>query len=187
MTESMETTEANKFSLGFYMHVLTGMLGAPGRFFKELPDETGYRRSLGFLLVSSLFLTGASLTQVHERPLLMAGILLVNAIGMPFVTAGVSFMAMTMFIEKRVPFQRIFAVYAFSSGVTMLASWIPLFTWITEPWKWVMVSIGMASGCGLNWKQTILVIGLSILILVLFFWSLTPVILSLRGLIGRAF
>ena len=135
-------------------------------------------------MLSSLFLTGAGLTQVHERPLLMAGILLVNAIGMPFVTAGVSFMAMTMFIEKRVPFQRIFAVYAFSSGVTMLASWIPLFTWITEPWKWVLVSIGMASGCGLNWKQTILVIGLSILILVLFFWSLTSVILYLRGSVG---
>ncbi len=181
MTESMETTEANRFSLGFYMHVLTGMLGAPGRFFRELPDETGYRRSLGFLLVSSLFFTGAGLTQVHERPLLMAGILLVNAMGMPFVTAGVSFMAMTMFIEKRVPFQRIFAVYAFSSGVTMLASWIPLFIWITEPWKWALVSIGMARGCGLNWKQTILVVGVSILILVLFFRSLTAVILYLRS------
>ncbi|MBW1738384.1 MAG: YIP1 family protein [Deltaproteobacteria bacterium] len=182
MTESKGTTEANKFSLGFYMHALTGMLGAPGRFFRELPDETGYRRPLGFLLVSSLFLTGASLTQVHERPLLMAGILLVNAIGMPFVTAGVSFMALTMFIGKRVPFQRIFTVYAFSSGVTMLASWIPLFTWITEPWRWVLVSIGMASGCGLNWKQTVLVIGVSILIIVLFFWSLMPVILWVRSL-----
>jgi len=184
MTESMETTEADRFSLGFYMHVLTGMLGAPGRFFRELPGETGYRRPFGFLMLSSLFLTGAGLTQVHERPLLMAGILLVNAIGMPFVTAGVSFMSMTMFIEKRVPFQRIFAVYAFSSGVTMLASWIPLFTWITEPWKWLLVSIGMVRGCGLNWKQTILVVGISILILVLFFRSLTAVILYLRGSVG---
>ncbi len=184
MPESMETTEADRFSLGFYMHVLIGMLGTPGGFFRELPEETGYRRPFGFLMLSSLFFTGASLTQVHERPLLMAGIWLVNAMGMPFVTAGVSFIVMTMFIDKDVPFQRIFAVYAFSSGVTMLASWIPLFTWITEPWKWVLVSIGMARGCGLNWKQTILVIGLSILILVLFFWSLTAVILYLRGSVG---
>jgi len=153
MTESMETTEANKFSLGFYMHVLTGMLGSPGQF-------------------------------AHDKPWFMAAILFLNALGMTFITAGVGFMVMGMIRGRRVPFRRIFAVCAYSSGVTMLASWIPLFVWITEPWKWTLISIGMVRACGLSWKQTILVMGISVLVIVLFFWSVMPVILYLRGSVG---
>jgi len=177
MTESIETASRDKFSLGFYVHALTGMLGSPSRFFKELPGEIGYRQPFGFLLMSSLFLTGASLTLIRERPFLMAGILMANAIGMTFITAGISFVVVTMSMGKRMTFSRLFAVYAFSSGVTMLASWIPLFVWITEPWKWILVAIGMVKGCGLNRKQAIII--LSMFIVILFFSLLGPVSLSL--------
>ena len=182
MAESIAMTGTERFTIKFYFQTLTRILGAPRQFFSELPDEWGFRKPFGFLLLSSLFFTGASLTCIHERPILMAGILLVNALAMPFITASISFLVMTMTMGKRVTFARLFAVYAFASGVTLLASWIPLFVWLTEPWKWLLIIFGMVKGCGLRWMQAILIIGLSIFILVLFFWSLTPVILYIKGI-----
>ena len=184
MKGSSGTAYTDKFGLVFYFQALTMILGSPGQFFEELPQDTGYRRPFGFLLISSLFFVGASLTQAHDKPWFMAAILFLNALGMTFITAVVGFMVMGMIRGRRIPFPRIFAVCAYSSGVTMLASWIPLFVWITEPWKWTLISIGMVRACALSWKQTILVMGISIFVIVLFFWSVMPVILYLRGSVG---
>jgi len=174
----------NPFTFGFYFQALTKMLSSPTRFFDELPGETGFRQPLGFLIISSLFFAGASLTTISENQILVGGILLVNAVAMPFVTAGISFMVMTMAMGKRVSFPRLFSVYAYATGVTLLASWIPLFVWLTEPWKWILIIIGMVKGCSFRWMQAILVVAVSIFIVVLLFWSLGPVIVLMRGLMG---
>lgn len=142
----------------------------------------GLENLLVFCSYPVFFFSGASLTYIHERPILMVGILFVNSIAMPFVAAGIGFMVMTMTIGKRVAFAKFFAVYAFAAGVTLLASWIPLFVWLTEPWKWLLIALGMVKGCGFKWMQAFLIIGLSIFVLVLFFWSLGPVILYIKGL-----
>ena len=173
-------TEGDTFSFRFYFQTLTGLLASPRHFFSNLPEKVGYPRSLGFLLASSLFFTGASLTHIHEQRFLMASILFVNAMAMPFIAAGVGFMIMTMTFRRRVGFERLFAVYAFAAGVTLLVSWIPLFLWLSEPWKWLLTGIGLVKGCGLRWFQALLVIGFSILVLILFFWSLGPVIHHIR-------
>ncbi|MEJ2726224.1 MAG: hypothetical protein P8175_16610, partial [Deltaproteobacteria bacterium] len=149
---------------------------SPRRFFSNLPVKVGYSRSVGFLLVSSLFFTGASLTHVQEQRFLMASILFVNSVAMPFIAAGVGFMIMTMTFRGRCCFERLFAVYAFSAGIALLVSWIPLFLWLSEPWKWLLTGIGLVKGCGTRWFQALLVIGFSILVLILFFWSLGPLI-----------
>ena len=49
-----------------------------------------------FLFLSSLFFTGASLTLLRDRHFLMAGVFMINAVGMPFITAAVGFAVMTM-------------------------------------------------------------------------------------------
>jgi hypothetical protein len=184
MAEPIAMTNNNEFTFGFYFQSLTRILGSPKQFFGELPEETGFRKPFGFLLISSLFFTGASLTCIYDSHVLMAGILLINAIAMPFVTAGTAFLIMTMTMIKRVSFTRLFAVFAFASGVTMLASWIPLFVWITEPWKWLLITMGMVKACGLRWMQAISIVGCSIFIVLLFFWSLAPVIFYVKGLVG---
>jgi hypothetical protein len=173
-------TEGDTFSFGFYFQTLTGLLSSPRHFFANLPVKVGYARSLGFLLVSSLFFTGASLTHIQGQRFLMASILFVNAVAMPLIAAGVGFMITTMTFSKRSGFERFFAVYAFSAGVTLLVAWIPLFLWISEPWKWLLTGIGLVKGCGLRWFQALVVIGFSILVLILFFWSLGPVIHQIR-------
>jgi len=184
MAGSIAMTNNDRFTFGFYFQSLTRILGSPKQFFSELPEETGFGKPFGFLVISSLFFTGASLTCIYESRILMAGILFINAIAMPFVTAGTAFLIMTMTMIKRVSFTRLFAVFAFASGVTMLASWIPLFIWITEPWKWLLIAMGMVKACGLRWVQAILIVGCSIFIVLLFFWSLAPVIFYVKGLLG---
>lgn len=182
MSASITLTNNHRLNFGFYFQTLMSLLGAPREFFSVLPESVGFGKSFGFLLISSLFFTGASLTCINEKPVLMAAILLINTVGMPFIAAGIGFVAMTMTIDKHVTFTRLFAVYAFATGVTLLASWIPLFVWLTEPWKWLLIAMGMVKGCGFKWIQAFLIIGLSIFVLVLFFWSLGPVIFYIKGL-----
>ena len=181
MEQTVESTENGRFTLGFYFQTLTRMLSSPGEFFRGLGTDSGFGRPVGFLIVSSLFFTGASLTCLKEGHALMAGILFLNAMAMPFISAAVGFVVMTMIVRERQPFSRFFSLYAYSAGVTMLASWIPLFVWITEPWKWLLIGMGMVKGCGLRWFHAVIIIGLSLFILVLFFCSVAPVIAHLRG------
>ncbi len=179
--DRIESENTWKFSLMFYFQTLTRLLSSSGRFFTELPDNVSMRPALGCLLISSLFFVGADLTQPHDRPLLMAIIGFTNALVMCFISAAVGFGAMTMTLGRRVSFQKFFSVYAFAASVTLLAAWIPLFVWLTEPWKWVLIAVGLVKGCGLRWFQAVMVIGISIFVLVLFFWSLGPVIVYIRG------
>ncbi len=171
----MEQTN-NHFSVGYYFQALAKVLGEPGSFFRELQDA-GFKQSLGFLMVSSVFFSGASLlTRSFARPLVTGGIFFVNAVVMTVIAAGLGYMLMSMFFGKKTTFSRLFAVYAYASGVTLLASWIPLFVWLTEPWKWVLIAMGLTKSCGFRWNQTVVVIGGSIGIMVLFFRSLIPLI-----------
>lgn len=174
-------TETARFSMGFYFQTLKRMLGAPGEFFGQFPEKAGFQQPFGFLILSSMFFTGMSLTCFRDSHVVMAAILLANAVAMTFIAAGTGFFVMTMTIGKRVTFTKFFAIYAFSAGVTMLASWIPLFVWVTEPWKWLLIAMGMVKGCGLKYWQAILIIGVSIFVVVLFFWSLAPMISYFKG------
>jgi len=168
--------ETGQFSVSFYFQALAKVLGEPGAFFSEL-QATGFKQPVGFLLVSSAFFTGASLlTRPYPGQILSGGILFINAIGMTFIAAGLGYILMTLFFGKKVTFSRLFAVYAYASGVTLLASWIPLFVWLTEPWKWVLIGMGLTKSCDFRWNQTVGVIGGSIGIMVLFFKSLMPLI-----------
>lgn len=179
--DPIEPERTCKFSLVFYFRTLTGTLSSPGKFFSELPDCTSIRPPLGCLLVSSLFYACAGLTQPHDQPLLMAAILFLNAVFMCVISAVLGFGVMTMTIGRRVAFSRFFSVYAFCAAVTLLAAWIPLFVWITEPWKWLLIAVGLIKGCGLRWFQAVIIVCVSIFVMVLFFWSLGPIIVYLKG------
>jgi hypothetical protein len=184
MAKTIEIQKNYAFTIGFYFQAMTRILGSPGRFFCELSPEAGFRQPFGCLVVSALFFAGASLTQLHENTIFMTAVFFTNSVAMPFITAGVGFLIMIMTIGKRVAFINFFALYAFSASITLLASWIPLFVWITEPWKWLLVATGMVKTCGFRWKQAVLIIGLSIFILVLFFGSLAPVVSYIKGHAG---
>lgn len=135
---------------------------------------------MGFLLVSSLFFTVASFTCFRENHWVLSSIFLVNALLMPFIAAGIAFMVMSLTVGRRIPFERLFAIYAFAAGITLLVSWIPFSNWLTEPWKWVLIGLGLVKGGGLTWKQTVLILGLSLVLLILLFRAFFPVIALLQ-------
>jgi len=176
----MEQTE--KFTLQFYFRTLTKILRGPRRFFNELPQDLGLKQPLGFLIVSSLFFAGASLVRgMPPNPVVLGIIFFTNAMGMAFIAAGLGYMVMTAMMGKKVTFTRFFGIYALSSGVTLLASWAPFFVYLTEPWKWWLIGTGMLRSCGFRITQALIIIGGSIGIMILFFWSVLPAILPGEG------
>jgi len=169
--------QAENFSLGFYFQALTKMLGKPRIFFSELPRDAGLKRPLYFLFVSSLFFAGASLMSNRPpNPVIMGGIFFINAMGMVFIAAGIGYLVMTMIMGRQVTFTRFFSIYALSFGVTLLASWLPFFMWLTEPWKWWLIGTGMVKGCGFSLSQAFVIIGISMGVMFLLFWSVLPLI-----------
>ena len=154
------------------------MLGEPRSFFSELPVDLGFIKPLGFLIVSSIFFTGASVvSRMPSNPLYLGSIFFINAVGMVLIASGLGYMVMVMFLGRSVTFKRLFCIYAFSSGTTLLAAWIPFFIWFTEPWKWWLIATGMSRSCGFRSRQIIMIIGLSLGMMILLFWTALPLVL----------
>lgn len=171
----MEMPQEERFSIRLYFRTLTQVLGQPSQFFSEQPREVGLKRPLTFLTVSAIIFTIASLANNHPpNPLTIGMVFFINAVGMVFISSGIGYMIMTMSIGKRVTYVKFFSIYAFATGVTLLSSWVPFFIFITEPWKWYLIGRGLTKSCGLNWKQTLMVIIGSLIVIFLFFLSVLP-------------
>lgn len=165
-----------RFSLGFYLSAVTRIMGSPREFFANFGPVSGWGYSLPFLLLSSAIFTGARLMGTVDRPLLWAAILMVNAVGMVFLASAAGYLTLVMTAGRTVGYGRFFGVYAYATGVALLASWVPFFLFIAEPWKWWMIGVGMTRGLGLRPFRAFLVILLSVAVLVLFFVSLRPML-----------
>lgn len=170
-----------KFAIGNYCQIMKRMLIKPGRFFSDISNGMSFTQPLGCLIISCLFFTGASLTQIGGSNVLIAGILFLNAIVMPIIAAGVTFIVINSLMVK-VTFLKLLSVYFYAASVTLLLSWIPKLIWLTEPWKWVLVYKGLTIGCGLKRIKTIMIIGITISVLTIFFGSLGLGISYLKGL-----
>ena len=174
-------TTTNNFSLQFYIQTLTRLLAEPRSFLGSYLPEAGWKQPLGFLIVSSLFFTSASVIgNTHPKLAIIAGVFFINAVGMPFVAAGLGYMVMTLIMGRRVDFARFFSVYALSSGITLLVAWVPFFLVFSEPWKWWLIATGMVRGFGFKRMQVLLIIGFSVGIWLLLFWTAMPLVISVR-------
>ncbi len=162
----------DRFTMGFYVKTLTRIVAEPRHFFSDIPDGYGFGRPMGFLLVSGFLVTVACiLSRQPDNRALFGAICLFNALGMVLIAAGIGYLAMVLIKGRRTAFSRVFSVFAFSSGVTLLASWVPFFFWIIEPWKWWLVGTGLTRTCGLRNGQAALVIMVTIVTIILFFKS----------------
>ena len=163
----------NKFSIPFFLQAALGILGRPRKFFSEMPLTTGMLPSLVFLVICALFFCAASLTNIRMQEFyITGGIYLFNAVGMVFIMAALGYLVMALTIGRKVPFARLFSIYALSAGVVMLVSWVPYLNVFTEPWKWYLIGAGLIKGCGVKLKEALLIILLSLTIWILFYWSL---------------
>jgi hypothetical protein len=161
------------FSLRFYLATLGRLLTNPRAVLSELPPDDGWSRPLGLLTVSSILHAGASLIgQPVPHPVRLGLIYFANAVGMNLIAAAAGWLIITLMRGRKVAFQRVFTIYALAAGITLLASWIQSFVIITELWKWWLIGTGMTRGLGLPRSQALIVVGISIALIILFFWSL---------------
>jgi hypothetical protein len=175
----MITTMANRSdvsTLKFYSRAVMGILGHPRKFFGDLPESVGMTQAAGFLSVSAIVHSVAAL--IHTAPsnyLVMGGTLLANAIGMVFLLTGLGFTVVSVTSKSKVRFGRLFRIYALSSGVTLLISWVPALLVYTEIWKWWLIGTGMTYELGFKWYRALTIVGFSIVTTILLFhWLLAP-------------
>jgi len=157
----------------FYGYAVIQILIEPRQFFKELPKNETTAKSLGFCVICSLFYTTASLlTGTYPSPVRMGGVFFLNSVGMVFVPAGLSYMIMVMIQKEKFRFPLLFSVCAFSSGITLLLSWMSMFLWLTEPWKWWLIYTGLKNTCKIPWKLALMILTLTMIIECFFLYSL---------------
>ena len=98
------------FSIGFYFKAITRILGEPRGFFLDLPLEPGFKKPVGFLLVSSLLFSGASLLQGRlAQPALMAAIFFINALGMTLIASFLGYLVVLVTLGRYRPFNKFFS------------------------------------------------------------------------------
>lgn len=175
----MITRMANRIdvsALTFYSRTVRGILGHPRKFFGDLPESVGLAQAAGFLTVSAIVHCAAAL--IYTTPsnyLVMGGTLMANAIGMVFLLAGFGYTVVSVTSKSKVRFGRLFRIYALSTGVTLLISWVPALLVYTEIWKWWLIGTGMTYGLGFKWYRALAIVGFSIVTTILLFhWLLAP-------------
>jgi hypothetical protein len=156
----------------FYGYAVIQILIEPRQFFRELPKNATMATSFGFCMICSLFYTAASLlTGTYPDPVGMGGVFLLNSVGMVFLPAGLSYLIMVITQGKKSVFPLVFSVCAFSSGITLLVSWMSMFVWFTEPWKWWLIYTGFKNTCEIPWKASLVTLVLTIIIQFFFLYS----------------
>lgn len=153
----------------------------PGNFFGELPESPGFKKPLLFLLTSSFILAALRTPFVPGGSIPLALIILINGLAMPVVSAAIGYGIMFVALKRKVSWARLLALYAYASGITYLISWLPLATWIGEPWKWILIAIGLVRGFGLARGQAAAVVAGSVLLIILFFYSLSSAFMLFKG------
>ena len=107
--------------------------------------------------------------------------MMVNAIFMPAIATAFTFCIIRMSTCSRVSYGKVFNVYAYAGGALMVISWIPGLAIVLEPVRAVLVGIGLVKACGLGKTQAVLLVLLTAVLLLIFFWTAAPVILELRS------
>jgi len=180
--ESTCTTNS-RMNIKEYFEVLLSVLRSPAKFFETVAGEEGSRRPLMFLMISALFYCSVSMAYFFENSLAMGVIMMVNAIFMPAFAAVVTFTLLGMTSTGRLPFSKVFNIYAYASGAVMVVSWIPGLAMIMEPLRAVLVGVGLVKAAGIGKIRAAIIILMTAVVILLFFWSAAPIIQQLKPLL----
>ncbi len=169
-----------KMGIREYIETIVAIIRSPAKHFESVASETGSRRALLFLMISGIFYCSVSMTYFFENSLMMGIIMMVNAIMMPALGAVFTFSLLGMTTQKRVPYGRVFNIYAYASGAVMVISWIPGLVMIMEPLRAILVGIGLVKVFGLGKIKAALLVLITAVLLLMFFWTAAPLVADLR-------
>jgi len=178
----METIRSTNpgMSIRGYFEVLQEIIRSPARYFENIATETGVRRALLFLMVSSIFYCSVSMAYFFENSLAMGAIMLVNSLGMPALGAVITYCLLGMTWRERTPYSTIFNIYAYASGTVMVVSWIPGLAIAMEPVRALFVGIGLVKAAGVGKFMATLLVLLTAFVLLLLFWTAAPLVAELQ-------
>ncbi|WP_462324094.1 YIP1 family protein [Desulfoplanes sp.] len=163
-----------------YFQTVVGLITSPRVFFSGLPEDTGYKNGLVFLAISGIFWASLRFAYFSDHSLFQGVTLAVNAVGMPFVLAAFTFMTMGMFFGRLASYRQLVIIYAYATGTTMMVSWLPTTEIFTEPWRFILVAVGLVKWCSLKWMQAVVSIVLGVIVLLAMLASMAPVLVYLR-------
>jgi hypothetical protein len=169
-----------KMGIREYLETISAIIRSPAKFYESVASETGSRRALLFLMISGIFYCSVSMTYFFENSLKMGVIMMVNAIVMPALGAVFTFSLLGMTTQNRVPYGKVFNVFAYASGAVMVISWIPGLAMIMEPFRAVLVGIGLVKTFGIGKVRSVFLVIMTAVLLLLFFWTAAPLVAELR-------
>lgn len=178
----MTNTQAPAVKMGVreYLESLVSLIRSPASFFESAKGETGSRRALIFLMISGLFYCSVSMTYFFENSLVMGVVMMANAVFMPALGACFSFCIIRMMTQSGASYSSVFNVYAYSSGAVMVISWIPGLAVVMEPVRAMLVGVGLYKTGKLGGFQTFVTVVLTAVLLLLFFWTVAPLVVAVR-------
>lgn len=173
-------TTTSRMNIREYFEVLLDVMRSPVKFFDVVGREEGTRRSLLFLMISSLFYCSVSMAYFFENSLTMGVIMMLNAVLMPAFAAVITFTLLGMTGTGRVPYAKVFNIYAYASGAVMVISWIPGLAYVMEPVRALLVGIGLVKAAGVGKVRAVVILLMTAFLILLFFWSAAPLIEELK-------
>ncbi|MEH0021757.1 MAG: YIP1 family protein [Desulfobacter sp.] len=147
--------------LRFYAYALIQILIEPSLFFNRLSEQHTLSRALVFLGICAVFNAAACMLTGEVRA---GGIVFANALAMVVLSALLGYGSMVVLSGKKYEPGFVFSLYAFALGIPLLVSWLPLFFWFAESWKWWLVYKGLRQACLLSGKHTAIVLVFSLFI-----------------------
>jgi len=141
------------------MGSLTALTISPRRWFAEDFPGITPREAGAMLFLASLFYAAAGALPMSNTGTLVRGaILMVNALGMTVLHSAMAWLVCALAGVPRMRFASIWMVFAIGTSPTLLIAWIPFTFFFTEPWRWLLVALGMIYGMGMGKLRTVLVL-----------------------------
>ena len=156
----------DKFGFATYVHIISDITLQPKVFFQNKLLFKSWKTPLSVLMISGLIFSISSVVaSMSKTPLMMGLVYFTNAVGMVFITSGMGYVLLRLFMKTKVSYQRVFAIYAYASSAVLILSWLPYMIWVTEPWRWWMIGCGLVKNFGFTIKGALAIVLLSILMI----------------------
>ncbi|WP_243545384.1 YIP1 family protein [Pseudodesulfovibrio tunisiensis] len=181
---SAATETVKNLNIKEYFEILINLMRHPAVFFADVAGETGTRRAWMFLFISALFYASVSMSYFFESSLQMGVVMMANGLLMPLLATLFTYILVGMFHTERIEFARIFNIYAYATGAMMVVSWIPGLAIVLEPVRALLVGVGLVKACGLGKLKAASMVVATAFLLLMFFWTLAPVVMELRALLA---
>ena len=163
---------------GFFHYLFSAqlkLLRSPDSAFEELLEKPDMIRIGALFVMSTIIYCCASLiVNSIGQPVNQVAVLAVNTMGMVLVEIVLGYIFVAILTGTFISLKTLSVIYAVSWSAMLLIAWIPFTLWITEPWKWVLIGIGLRKQYKLKGRMAVFIVLGSIVTIVFIFKRFIP-------------